>query len=235
MSDANADSNAPEDRLRELLAALEQGSLANDGALRRELNELLRNDPDARDTYLDHVEMRALLRARFSAPLEPAEGIEGIPARDGSVEDFKPYPSGRPSLTRQIARRAISFFARPTALSLTVAALAIAVLVTALAFIAVPMHRRFASPRPAEREYVARITAMRKAVWDPTTAPLSDGSRLWVGRRLRLLSGHAEIAFDLGGRVIVQGPAELQMLSAGAISLWELNSPSPSASRASPT
>ncbi|WP_178932341.1 LamG domain-containing protein [Oceaniferula marina] len=63
---------------------------------------------------------------------------------------------------------------------------------------------------------LARVTNMQDAVWkDPS---LRVGSWLTAGV-IELISGNAEVTFDSGARVVIQGPAELGCLSPKLASL----------------
>ena len=64
------------------------------------------------------------------------------------------------------------------------------------------------------REYVARITGIKDAVWPPAAAKLVLGDFLRRGQRLRLDSGFAEVTFDSGAIVLLEGPAEFDVMSA---------------------
>jgi hypothetical protein len=66
---------------------------------------------------------------------------------------------------------------------------------------------------PAD-EYVARITGSKQCQWatgDPSARP---GNFLRKGQRLELALGYAEITFDSGAQVVLEGPASLDVNSA---------------------
>ena len=63
-------------------------------------------------------------------------------------------------------------------------------------------------------EYVARITGSKECEWasgDPSARP---GKFLRKGQRLELAQGFAEITFDSGAQVVLEGPASLDLNSA---------------------
>ena len=63
-------------------------------------------------------------------------------------------------------------------------------------------------------EYVARITGSKQCQWangDPSARP---GNFLRKGQRLELAQGYAEITFDSGAQVVLEGPASLDVNSA---------------------
>jgi hypothetical protein len=60
---------------------------------------------------------------------------------------------------------------------------------------------------------VARLNRTKGCRWDGPHAPLTSGERLFAGQSLRLLAGVAEIGFDVGAKIILQGPATLDVES----------------------
>jgi hypothetical protein len=76
------------------------------------------------------------------------------------------------------------------------------------------------SPAPSPSAVpVARLVRSYACVWSDADKPLADGDRLEAGKRIELRSGLAEISFDCGARVILQGPAALLPESARGGSL----------------
>ena len=61
-----------------------------------------------------------------------------------------------------------------------------------------------------QTQFVARLTRSVNAAWDLREPP-ADGAQLRLGQQLALRSGLAEIAFDTGATVILEGPAELEL------------------------
>ena len=60
---------------------------------------------------------------------------------------------------------------------------------------------------------VATLYDTDDAVWKNKSVTLGHGSRLGAGERLRLVSGLAELAFKSGVEVLLEGPAEIKLLS----------------------
>src|SRR5688572_26388509 len=74
-------------------------------------------------------------------------------------------------------------------------------------------------PRPVEikgdvQDFVARITGERDCQW--LGSAFSTGDELAAGQRLELKSGHAELTFDSGAQLVLEGPAQMWVRSA-----WE--------------
>jgi hypothetical protein len=63
-----------------------------------------------------------------------------------------------------------------------------------------------------ERELVARITGSKNSQWG--TRAFQPGERIGRNQRLELTGGLAEITFDSGARVVLEGPASLEVNSA---------------------
>jgi ferric-dicitrate binding protein FerR (iron transport regulator) len=73
------------------------------------------------------------------------------------------------------------------------------------------------TPKPeiaAPGEYVAQLTASKDLAWSDSSGVLRPGDHLRRGQRLELASGHLEITFDSGARIILEGPASLDVNSA---------------------
>lgn len=66
----------------------------------------------------------------------------------------------------------------------------------------------------ARGEFVARLTGEKDVKWKRGTTALPSGTPLRKGQRLELESGFAEITFDSGARVVLEGEASLAISSA---------------------
>ncbi len=69
------------------------------------------------------------------------------------------------------------------------------------------------------QDYVAQVTDLKDCVWADPAAALEAGAQVERGRRLELLQGVAEITFDCGAQVTLEGPATLVLNSAWDASL----------------
>jgi ferric-dicitrate binding protein FerR (iron transport regulator) len=63
-------------------------------------------------------------------------------------------------------------------------------------------------------DYVARLTGSKEAQWSDPVASVRPGEDLHKGQRLELARGFAEITFDSGAQVVLEGPASLDINSA---------------------
>jgi ferric-dicitrate binding protein FerR (iron transport regulator) len=63
-------------------------------------------------------------------------------------------------------------------------------------------------------QFVARVTGARNAQWAKSSLSIVPGTHLQRGQRVELTSGYAEITFDCGARVVLEGAASLEVSSA---------------------
>src|SRR5690606_7943302 len=87
--------------------------------------------------------------------------------------------------------------------------------------------RQFAdqSPTVAEQlavpaaEAVARITGTHNCIWSDPQEKISYGSSLFPGQRIELAEGLAEITFDDGATLLLEGPASFTVDSSNKVAL----------------
>jgi hypothetical protein len=75
-------------------------------------------------------------------------------------------------------------------------------------------HLEIAESRPAE--FVAQLTGLKQCQWANNASSVKAGERLLKSQRLELAQGFAEITFDSGAQVVLEGPATFELKSA-----WE--------------
>lgn len=172
------------------VAAVCHGS-ATDEQLRA-LNKLLRSHPAARDEYILRLELHSRLAS--DPDLFASEAAE-------------PVPSPRNVLPLQPARRV------PQSSWLLALAACVALLLTGAWWV----YRSEPGARQGDTsKAVAMLNRVADAVWrqpgeNPRLgAPLEPG---W----LRLKSGLVQIVFYSGARLVIEGPAELQLVSPGEV------------------
>jgi len=183
----------PSREFDEAVAAVCHGSVSDDQA--RGLNELLRNDAVARDEYLLHLELHSRLAS------EPDVFAQANENKVLSSEHILPL---------QVPRR------RRNRAAHWVLALAACVALFATGWWALQSsHSR--ERKGATSKAVAMLNRVVDPQWNQGDeapalgAPLEPG---WV----RLKSGLAQIVFYSGARVVIEGPAELQIISSSEAS-----------------
>lgn len=163
------------------------------------LNELLRADARARDEYLLRVELHSRLASEpglFAFPDSAGEAqLPGSEVSGHVIRDIMAPPS--------IAR----IWSRRTAWGLALAACFL--FLAALGFALWPRTR---GPRETSSTAVAVLARALDAQWSPHADSHAVGAALEPGW-LHLKSGLVQVVFYSGARLVVEGPAELRLLS----------------------
>jgi hypothetical protein len=181
----------------EAVAAVCHGTISDEQL--QVLSELLRHDPAARDEYLVRVELHSRLASEpdLFAPT-PGEA-PAMPVPDSRIafpHQFRPAPGAGPM--RALLRNGVVAMAAGLAL-----------LLAGRWWLG---HGRFGDRQGATSRAVAMLNRVVDARWNPPDRPSRLGAPLEPGR-LRLDSGLAQIVFYNGARVVIEGPAELQLVS----------------------
>lgn len=80
-----------------------------------------------------------------------------------------------------------------------------------------PLPKRGHIPTAAQpSECIAQLTGSKDCQWANSTSSVPSGGRLHKGQRVELAKGFAEITFDSGAQVVLEGPASFDARSA-----WE--------------
>ena len=74
------------------------------------------------------------------------------------------------------------------------------------------------APAPAE-EFVAQLTGSKDCEWANPASSVQPGGQLHKGQQVELTKGYAEITFDSGALVILEGPVSLNVKSAWSATL----------------
>jgi hypothetical protein len=186
------------ERLLEAAGQLCNGTI--DDATGRELDQLLADDPQARRLYTNYMWIHACLYAEGGALEGPGEGIAAGADRLhlAVVDAANPSPSPSPR-------------GRGLWLALAASLIGVAAFSSWLTSVIVD-GRQVAQNTPsvsksAEAPAVARITGTHNCLWrNPQTAG-AYGATLFAGQRLELSEGLAEITFNDGATVLLEGPA----------------------------
>ena len=187
----------PSPQFDDAVAAVSHGSAS--AAEMRALNELLRSDAGARDEYLLQIELHTRLasdRDLFSQAEDVAAGgCSAVVNWEDWPNIFSPSPR-MPGTSRRVVQ-----------------VLALAACLALMALGVWSLWMRPAAPRHgATSTAVAMLTRVVEVRWSQNTAPFRVGSALAPGW-LRLESGLAQVVFYSGARIVIEGPAELQLIS----------------------
>lgn len=191
----------PSPEFDDAVAAVCHG-LAGDEQMRA-LNSLLRDNPAAQDEYLFRVELHSRLASEtdlFATTASDVSAVEPCPLTPARSLDRARGKSDSPSIFKFPAPR------KPVAWAVALAA----------SFVVLAAGFALWLKRPAAKgttsTAVAMLTRVVEARWAQSTGPLRVGSALEPGW-LRLESGLAQVIFYSGARVVIEGPAELQLVS----------------------
>lgn len=207
----------PDAELQALLAALFDGDPTPDELAA--LNDRLHRDSQARAFYVRTMSLHARLHARYATQLPEelaAEFVGDASAVSEAVHPQRRGPIERLQLSlRRGTRRTYEFFARTTPLSITVATLFVVMLLGAMATVTPPIYRAVRATAewvaPPEPVVVAQITDSFDAEWPPEQIGGRRGAFLVPGQKLDLIKGLVEITFRDGARVLLDGPARLEI------------------------
>ncbi len=196
------------DELLLLIQAHLDGELTDEQS--QQLQARLRDDPAALDVFVQTHRLDQQLRDRLPGE-KAAVQLDALAA---AAQESRAVSQPFGPLTR-VAHSALHFFARPTPLSVTAAALFIGLLITALALTTVPIYQRWA--RTSEESIpvvVAKISGLHEAVWAEGQVGTHHGAHLVIGHRMEVQEGIVEITYQSGAEVLLTGPAAFVVSSA---------------------
>jgi len=186
----------PSPEFDDAVAAVCHGS-ATDAEMRA-LNGLLRGDARARDEYLLRVELHSRLASDPDLLAQTGE-VRAV-CCDSAIQSEGQWNTIIPiNPTASTPRRT----------AVKVLALAACLALTAMGIGSI-RSRQPAAKTGVTSAAVAMLTRTVDADWG--NAPVREGSALEPGW-LRLKSGLAQVIFYSGARVVIEGPAELQLIS----------------------
>lgn len=183
----------PSTEFDDVVAAVCHGSLSDEQA--RALNQLLRTQPAARDEYLFRVE----LHARLASDADLFLATEDAASSEGIADHSKAFVALPLSRSRQ----------KPV-LGWVVALAACLTLLVGSWW--EWRMRRQDERKGATSKAVAMLNEVVDAQWSAGMETPRTGGPLDPGW-LRLKSGLAQVVFYSGARVVIEGPAEFQIIS----------------------
>jgi ferric-dicitrate binding protein FerR (iron transport regulator) len=100
------------------------------------------------------------------------------------------------------------------------ASLAAAAAVVLVLWLDQPSPNLVSSPAAAPgKEFVAQLTGAKDCEWVNAASAVQPGAQLLKGQRIALAKGYAEITFDSGAQVVLEGPVSLDVNSAWTATL----------------
>ncbi len=196
----------------------------NDRSEHAELLQLLARLSEEQLEAADWDRLRAMLADSADARrlYRRAMSIQALLERFGAAEDIHAGPPPTPPAPRsvvQLGQRLIHLANQPVIFALLAASSVLVGGMFLLGLMQMPRQAAapfesppLATPQPAPR--LATLTATANCTWR-NGASRSPGSGLRAGT-LRLEQGQAELRFAQGATVLLTGPAEFRLVSAGA-------------------
>ncbi len=200
------------------------GALCNetlDAAQRQQLEQLLLSRADARALYRRYLNLHLGLRFYDRHGWQTEPHAAQPPAASAPIP--QPAPSASVPLLLPPRRwwgKTVAYLSHPLHYSLLVATLTVVSLLLTSAQIRVPEGppaQRLA-PRVIPQPVVAQLVRTVEARW-AEAEPVFEGLHLLQRRRLQLLAGLAEIRFRSGATVVLEGPANVQLLGENQLAL----------------
>lgn len=201
------------DRLHLLIDELCDNSISAEDML--ELNTRLESNSHARSEYLNHICVEARLCSLFLQPDHPVTDSPTVPDRHETVRASGDSRSRRWSIRHGLALAA----------TIAMVALGSSWLTSQMATEWGVATSISASDPLANRSHevdgpvVARISGTRNCLWSRGDSSIGFGSTLVRGQLLELEAGVAEITFDGGARVVLEGPSSFRVPTAESAEL----------------
>jgi hypothetical protein len=195
MSDAS-------DELFDLLHALVEGELDEPGLAR--LEQLASASPAARQQYVRYMQLVALAERDFDIPNSTLPSQ--TPPAGAALPPPTPLPA--PDPLTWLSR----WWAWPSWAVAGGAAGAVCLLLASGAWLFYAVSQSTGAADSSASRAVATLVSAGDCQWAGQSSPLVAGARLAPGV-LRLNRGLAEIVFDCGAQVVLEGPAELELVT----------------------
>lgn len=210
------------DKLQNLLSLHSDGRLGDEKWV--ELVSMLWSSEESRKTYVQYMFMQAALhRVAGSAAPPAAARCEAAPLILSEDIDCLEQPGGTaggamPVLLGNAFNRGVEFFSRSLVFSFIFAIILPSAMCLCLAFYVALQGAKEPAPvvwaPPAPSLPVAEVTGTHHSIWSDADAGVASGTRLVPGRKLSLLKGLAQITFDGGARLLLEGPAMFEAVAA---------------------
>lgn len=206
-------------QLRLLVSQALDGTLSREGIERME--SILESGPEMRAYYREYLSVHCSLASLMSSCKAGASEADSLQDSDfwATLADYEKSAPVIQMPPQKEQRQLIDKVLYPPREKFTVSRFSVVSLVlSAAAILLIAVFVRFA---PAKRGIeVATLTDSLNAQWADTQNPLQNQARLLTGEPpLLLREGLAEIVFDTNARVVIEGPAEFQVLDEDRISL----------------
>jgi hypothetical protein len=209
-----------QDELYELLGALCNDCISSERYMR--LENLLRSDPSARKLYFDYVDVHLELnnlgvRSESQRPFGQLKQELDRVSADKSGEKSGDTQSPAPAAPRHISKKwpkGIAYLLVMAASMLGLFGIQQLLQIDAAKPNGPPLVKR----QSVVPDYVATLLKSVDCKWSGDSRPQFDGQRL-LSKEIWLDEGYAELGFDSGVRIVLQGPIRLSIDSSNNATL----------------
>lgn len=181
---------------------------------------LLASDEDCQ-AYLQYCELHAVLAFENASSQIMSETVRRLTSQPGprraDVETADSQWSVQLAAPRRSRLRA--FLVQPIVPSSLIAGLFIAIVLLSLALVNLPDSGEFAAPVARQEAVVAQIIGLQDVRWAEGATRWRPEMFLQPQAALHLRSGLIELRFNDGATVVVEGPAEFVVATAGGATL----------------
>lgn len=203
----------------ELLLKFRDNSM-NDEEL-RQFEAELRVNSEARKYYVESAIIHSLFQGRKSMHFDEPYAQAKTEWDHKVWEDFAAYEKTAPKIEfseEEPQHELIQKVIYPPREKRKISKFAVFTFINAAAVILIFLFLKFIPPNTGIE--VATLTDSINAKWADIAGPLEKGTRITTGsERLLLRQGYAELLFDTNARIVVEAPAELQILAEDRIGL----------------
>jgi hypothetical protein len=155
----------------------------------------------------------AAQRARLEQLLSESEDARAYYVKMADLSASLSHYAGEMQMEEADGRRSMGLILRSNILKMGAVAAAIMLVVLWWAGPDSTKAVKTQSPAASPTEFVARLTGLKDVAW-VNNSSLTSGDFLRRGQRLEMASGFAELTFDSGAVLLLQGPAAIHVNSA---------------------
>jgi hypothetical protein len=207
-------------RLSALILKLIERSIRPDEM--QELNDWLGRSPEAFDFYREHVKNMVVLKHRDRPKAESEPPLEkelwtALAQEEQTAPAIQPFADPSPILVPDVRQRKQEL-RRLQSNALTNKPLLLTTIASLAALVLMIAYVRMIPQ--SVKEPVATLQQTIQAKWVDNGVPMPTGARLMnLDPPFALAAGMAEIIFDNGTRLVVESPAEFQIITSNQIQL----------------
>lgn len=163
-----------------------------------ELEELLESDREAKEFYIDYLNLNAELSWMMGCKCQGEELFAC--SQNKTLDNEKLPPSGFLDLFAGFT----DYFQQHSPYSYMLLSLFVGIILITSAYV---INTPNSSIIPIKNDYVARITVTKDCQWSSDATPVEESSQLRIDQKIELEQGLLEITYSNKAKVLIEGPA----------------------------